>query len=796
MSFGCVSGQTIGAYSFTDCCGLLRKGISFGESVCLDEGFTGSSVGVYIASGTSCTQNCNPSSLNYTFSVTGLCGNPTGTVDFFPNGGTQPYTISDITPGILSAQTGTGTITFTGLTGGTYVFRLNDSSGGQNADLYINVYVGDCYNADIVDVTGTTCGQSNGYLSVSAITSGCPYTVVLYKDGSVYDTQVATLMPYEFYSLPSGVYYAQLYDSSMATASTGNVVVVTSTTINFGFWKVNTSNCVIDKGKLSVTGVTGTGPYTYLWSNGETGQTITGLTQGVYSCTVTDANGCSQTLSDVIGVADPLGIGLLSASTPSCFSSDGSLTYFLTGGTAPFYFSATTGQVGYTLSNQFTLTNLAAGSYLVNVRDANFCEVTLPGFLSPVNGFQVVDTIVTNSDCNQNNGEIYVEIQGLGGFYTFILSGQNTNTIYQNTSLNQTQTFTSLANDTYELIITGSGTNCVYNTFLTVSSEQKFPVLVNVSAATCGGNDGVVTVEVGSGYTGNLDYVLSNGSTNLNTTSTAITYNNLVAGTYTVTVTDDDGCSVSSVFTINTAGQLITSVVTTNCVNGNDGSAQVIVYNGEPTFTYNWSDGSTGSSISNLSSGNYYVEITDSNGCYNIQYFTINCVGTPVSSYQLFNLCTDTFTTTVGTKRGLFEMLNEGFIDITSGITNCTLSSATFTCEIEFDCPTTGDTTYSVPFYTATTLNDVPQDSLWQQTIESILSSATTINSYTVDLLNNTLQIISNCNGDYDPLSDCKFYLRLKIEYVISCNDCGTNFILTEDSFYITTEDGFQLVYA
>jgi hypothetical protein len=792
----CVVGYTNGLYNYFDCCGIKQEGVSIGVTVCMDETLTGSSYGIVIASGETCTQNCNQGTLGYTFQVSGDCSGATRDVVFSPTGGVAPYTIDNIVPGSLSALTGTTTITYTGLTGGTYVFRLNDSLGLQNNELYINVTITDCYEAHIINASGTTCGLDNGSLVVTAVTSGCPYTILLYKDTVLYDTQVANTMPYTFSNLGTGVYYGLLYDASSTTATTENATINPSNPLSFGFWKVNTSNCVIDKGKLSVTGQTGTGPYTYLWSNGETGQTITGLTVGTYTCTVTDDLGCETTLSETVGVADPLGIGLLSASTPSCFASDGSLTYFLTGGTAPFYYSATTGQVGYTLGSQFTLTNLNAGSYIVEVRDANFCVVQLPGFLTPINGFDVVSLQVTNSNCNQNNGAVTVEIQGLGGFYTYSLSGQNTNTGYVNTTLSQTVFFTNLPNDTYDLTISGSGTQCVYTTSLTISSQQKFPITVTTTGATCGSPDGVAIVEVGTGYTGVLDYVLSNGNTIIDTTSTATTYNNLPAGNYTITVTDEDGCSVSEDIIILTQGQLITVLHVTDCVNGNDGAAEVLIFGGEPTFTYNWSNGQTGDTVSGLSSGNYYVEVTDSNGCYSIQNFQISCVGTLTSSYQLFNLCNDTFTTTVGTKRGFFEMVNEGFVDITSGYTNCVLTGAVYNCEIEISSPVSGSTLYSVPFYTGTSLNDIPQDTLWQSTIESILSSATTVSSFTVDLINNTLQILSNCNGDYDPLSDCTIYLRLRIEYGIICNDCGTNFILTEDGYYMITEDGFQLIYA
>lgn len=820
----CVSGLTDGVYEYIDCCGLYQFGVSLGESICIDESYSGSAIGVYIATGVTCTETCTSGPLSYGFQVTGVCSAATGSVTFTSYGGVAPYTIDNIIPGTLTAQTSSSPITFTGLTGGTYVFRINDTLNLQNNELYVNVNVTGCFEANVVTASGTTCGQDTGFLTISATSSGAPYTILLYQDGVPYVVETTGTLPYDFNGLPSGIYYATVFDSGGTTANTENAVISASTSLDFGFWKVNTSNCVIDKGKLAVTGVTGTGPYTYLWSNGETTQLITGLTQGVYTCTVTDINGCELTKSEFVGAADPLGIGLLSASTPSCFASDGSLTYFLTGGTAPFYYSASTAQVGYTLSNVFTLTNLAAGTYQVVVRDANFCETTLSGFLSPLNGFNVVDIIITNSNCNQNNGQVDIEIAGLSGFYTYTLSGQNNSIVYQNTSLNQTHSFTNLQNDTYDLTISGTGTACVYTTTININSEQKFTVSATTTGSTCGISNGIAMIEVYSGYNGVLDYVLSNGDTLIDTTTTAVTYNNLLPGNYTITVTDVDGCAVSTGFTITTAGQLLTTIQKTNCVNGNDGTASVVIYQGNPTFTYNWSNGQTGSTVSGLSSGNYYVEINDSNGCYDIQYFSIDCVGLTPTSYQLFNICNDTFTTTVGTKRGLYEMLNEGYLDITSGYTACTLNNAIFSCEIEIDCPfdncylitedefiiTTengdflvytdcgsGDATYTVPFYTATTLNDVPQDTLWQSTIEGILSSVTDIESYTVDLLTNILQLVSKCNGDVDPLANCKFYLRLKIDYDITCQgDCADTFIiLTEDSYFMITEDGYELVY-
>ena len=771
----CISGYTLGGfYEYTDCCGILQSGTQrFYTEVCVDAAYSGSVVNIILDTGSTCTQECNLGPLNYSFTVTGSCYSSSGTTIITPNQGTPPYTINNEIPGTLGSQSGTGPFTFSGLSASTYVFRLNDSSGGINEDLFINVTISDCFRARIYDATGTTCNEENGSLYVSATTTASPYTIVLFKDGNYYDLITTPTQPYQFTNLSAGTYYATFIDYGNVSANTGTAVIVPSTAPDFGFWKVDTSTCVINQGKLAVTGTTGTGPFTYLWSNGETTQLITGLTQGTYSCTVTDSLGCSTTKSETVNSADPLGVGLITAVNPSCFSSDGSLTYTITGGTRPLYYSASTSQVGYTFGDTILIDNLSSGSYLLNVRDANFCEINLTGFLSPPNGFNVVDSVITNSNCNQNDGSVYVEILGLGGFYTYALSGQTTGTVQTNTSLNQSYTFSNLPNDNYLLIISGSGTDCYYTSNITVNSDQKFTISATTSGSTCGFPNGQISIDVGSGYTQPLDYILSNGQSIIDSSLSSYTFSNLFAGSYTISVVDGDGCSVSENVTITTAGSLVSLISTTNCTNGSNGESQVIIYDGTPPFTYQWSSnvpsGQTGSTVSGLTAGTYSVLVTDNNSCTNNQNFNIVCTGVLVSSYEIISLCQDKFVTTTGNKRGFLEMLNEGFIDLTSGYTNCTFNSAEFICGVNVN-----GSAFTQSFYTATTLNDIPQDTLWQSTIENILSGIVDISNYTIDIVNNQLQIQSNCSGDYDPLSDADFSLELEIIYDIECEDGST----------------------
>jgi len=760
----CVSGLTNGVFSYVDCCGNTQTGVSVGQSICLDETFTGTSFGVYIATGQTCTQNCNQGPLDVSFSVTGVCSAATGTIVFYPTGGISPYTIDNTFDPSISAQTGTTQITFTGLTGGTYVFRLNDSQGIQNNELFINVTISGCFDAKIINTSGTTCGIDNGYFEVSAATSGSPFTILLYKDG-IYDSTVGVAtLPQTFNNLPNGIYYAIVVDNALATAYTENTVVSASTAVDFGFWKVDTSNCDLNWGKLAVTGMTGTGPYTYLWSNGQTTQIITGLSQGTYSCTVTDSLGCQTTKTETIGVALPLGLAFQTAIQPSCFQNNGSLSFTISGGTSPLYYSATTGLVGYTLDDEFTISGLSAGNYQVLVRDASYCQTLVSGNLLTPGSFDLVGVSVTNPVCNINGGSIQISIGGANQSYNYTLSGQTSGNVQSNVSQSQTYTFSNLVTDNYLITISGSGSSCVYQQQVSVTSTPKFSVSATTTGSTCGQLNGTAVIQVSSGYTSPLDYILSNGDTLIDSPLSAITYTDLAAGSYTISVTDADGCVVSTGFTITTGGSLITGLSTTNCDGTNNGTATVNIYDGAPPFIYSWSNGQTGSTVTNLSGGTYDVTITDSSGCTQTQNFTITCIGNLVTSYQTFNLCTNTFTTSSGNQRGLIEMLNEGYLDIISGYTGCSFNSAELICEVDIN-----GTAYTQTFYTATTLNDVPQDSVWQSTIENILSGIPQIQSYEINLLNNTLTIYSNCDGDEDPLSDADFSLGLSIVYDVVC---------------------------
>lgn len=719
--------------------------------------------------------------LNASFLLTGTCLN--GSVSdaqllIIPTGGVPPYSIECETGQPIDIITGItigSEVLITGLTEGNYTFRLADSSGGVNDNILINVIVDGCFNSSLINPTNTTCGDENGSFEVSATTESYPISVDLYLSGdsgfNFYGTYTLPFAGSYITNLPEGVYSATTTDFGGATADTNQITISGSTPLDYTLVVINNSNCGIPSGQVEITGLTGAS-YTYLWSNAQTTDIITGLTAGTYSVTVTDEFGCELTKTAEVLNSSSLGVISITTTLPGCLASDGTVTINISGGSAPYYYSAAT-ESTTTSSTSFTFTGVTAGNFPIFVQDASLCQLSTSTIVNGAGGLTSVSITQSPTNCDSAvNLDIIVD--GAGTPFTYSYTGQTnpSNTSTYITNLNS-HTFLNLPPDTYDVKITTS-TGCEYSVVEVVSTTPKFSVSATTTGATCGSSNGSVIIEVGTGYTGVLDYVLSSGQSILDVNLSSYTFNNLVAGSYVITVTDQDGCFITEEFDITTSGDFGYLLTTTNCVLGDDGTASVTVFAGEPPFIYSWSNGESTSSISGLSGGTYSVVVTDDNGCFEEKFFTIICTSQQVTNYNIVPVCDDMFTTTVGNKRGMLEMLNEGFLDIISGesATNCVLNEAVFICEIVVS-GYSGTTLWvsggTVPFYTGYTLNDVPSDQLWEDTIQTILGGIPEIENVEINQLTNTVKIFSNCNGEDDPLRNGYIDIDLQIDYDISC---------------------------
>jgi len=290
--------------------------------------------------------------LSYSLNITGDCSNiNVGTFELSILGTAPDYTIQWISPasyGTIALGPGVTTYSESGLSAATYTFNIIDSCE-PNTVVPVNVYISSGTCVSIESFEDTLCGENNG--SLSAVTSGYYGTATF----SLYDSVYGFIMSastagnsYQFTNLSASTYYVIANDGGGCTGQSESVIIKDSSTIDFGFYVVNDAGCAVNSGKIFITGLTGNPPYTYLWSNGQTTSSISGLTAGFYNVTVTDSTGCAVNKVTSVSEVPSVGIASILTTDPSCYSSDGEITVIVTGGTSPYNFSAST------LGNYFT----------------------------------------------------------------------------------------------------------------------------------------------------------------------------------------------------------------------------------------------------------------------------------------------------------------------------------------------------------------------------------------------------------------------------------------------------------
>ena len=310
----------------------------------------------------------------------------------------------------------------TGLTAGIYSFDLqllaeslpppNNNSRPVIESSRVSFIITSSSTYTLEVISATTCGNNNGIIRSDILLNGQisspnPFfnfssNISLYKGNELYLTASGGTL-FSFSNLSADYYYSTYVDSCGCSSTSNSVIISQSIPINFGLYKVNNPACLINSGRIVVTGVTGQEPYTYLWTgnvSGQTGSTVTGLTTGTYSVRVSDSNFCSKTLTESILSAPTLKFVTTESSQPSCSNSDGSITFYFEGGAAPFFYQLNNGQSQYSLSNQITFTGLPSGVYTCTVNDVGLCTASGVATLLTPQSFSVVSLNSTPASCN------------------------------------------------------------------------------------------------------------------------------------------------------------------------------------------------------------------------------------------------------------------------------------------------------------------------------------------------------------------------------------------------------------
>ena len=704
---------------------------------------------------------------NYILQITGDCQSVgAGAINLIPTGGTPPYTIEWTTPSLGENQAVLSSYR-SGLVPNTYVVRVNDSTTPTNLEFYINIPVSDGVCASVIGISNTTCELNNGAVTGTSTSDYSSTNYYLFNSSdSLVSSAVTNVANVVFSNLSASTYYMIAQDLGGCTGRSESFIIEQSPPFDFGLYSVPNSSCGgTPIGKIMVTGMTGVSPYTYLWNDGTTGSTITGLTQGTYSVQVTDSKNCQVTHSAQVTKVDPIGFGLFTATSPSCLQQDGSITLTITGGTAPYYYSASTGDVLISYSQQYTISNLTAGQYNFLVTDAGFCTLNAGTTLETPQGISSVSVNALNSTCSSTDGSIQITVDGGTLPYTYTLVRPDGST----SAVTNSQTsiiFPKLTTGTYTVAVSDSS-GCYYMDEKTIYAQNTFTISTSAVGTSCNQRNGKITVTRTTGGTEPFDFSLDGVTNFIDTTLTAVTFSNVASGQHIITVSDATGCTQTANVYVASSPQLDYSLYSTSCGDGTSGTITAFISSGTPPFTYQWSNNVSGNpqqiQVSALTAGTYSVVITDSTGCTLRRSTSINCA-TSYVSYESYTMGSELLQVQSPTKYGLLQMMNEGFADLTSGNTNCDLVTAVYNAQVLVN-PL--GTSISVPFFTATTLNVGPSDNLWYDTIRSILLGINGISSVIIDQLNNQITIQTSTSNF--SLIGQEIIIKLNIVYDIMC---------------------------
>lgn len=705
---------------------------------------------------------------NYNINVTGDCsGTSNGVIDLFIDGGSQPYTVQWITPA-LTTDIILSSVTKTNLIADTYSIQITDSSLPVNQVEYLNIPISNGVCCSILDVNNTTCSLNNGSVTGTSTTQYSSTDYFLYHNDGVFSQSATTNQNnVVFGSLTAGTYYMTVLDLGGCTGRSQNFIVEESEPLNYGLYMVPNSSCGgAPMGKISVTGITGQPPFTYLWNNTQTGSTITGLTSGGYSVTVTDGYGCSLSKGETVVNVNQLSFGIFTSTPPTCFAADGSISLTITGGTAPYYYSASTGDVLISYSQTYTISGLSSGAYGFSVTDAGLCQLLVETTITGVNSISSVSVNTTNSTCSSVDGEILISVVGGVTPYTYTLVSPGGST----TNISGTQTaqlFSNLSSGTYTVAVSDNS-GCAYIEETTIIAENKYTISTQSVGTTCGQSNGSITITTTPGATLPIDYSIDNGIYDIiDTTLTSVTFNNLSAGNHIVTVSDATNCIQTTNVLILGSIPLDFSLYSTSCGTGNSGKITAFINQGETPFSFNWSDNVPGNpqqiQVSGLTGGTYSLILVGDNGCSLSRSTTITC-NQSLTSYQTYVMGSEVFNIASPTKFGLLQMLNEGYYDLTLDNTGCDLISATFTATVSV---TPLNLTTSETFYTSTSLVDAPQDNLYYDTITQLLLSIPGVGGVVVNPIENLITIETTRGND--TLQGQEIVIDLIIVYDIIC---------------------------
>ncbi|HIA36898.1 MAG TPA: hypothetical protein EYN89_09290, partial [Flavobacteriales bacterium] len=515
-------------------------------------------------------------SANISSSVNVVCvGNATGSAVVSATGGTPPYNY--LWNDVLSQTTDTAS----GLMAGNYTVLVTDSCGANTTQII--TITEPIAMTLLLSQDNVSC---NGYMDGSAaasVTGGtAPFTYLWPITG---DSTSSIL------GLDTGLHIL-VVTSSCGNTITDSIIITEPAVLTTTMTGTDVNCYGGGDGTAMVIAGGGIGPYNYLWSNGQVNGTAIGLFPGSYTVNVTDLNGCLT--SDIISITQPSPLSATTSSTDvSCMvGNDGTASVNASGGTLPYSYNWMPS--GDTIA---ILNNLAEDTYYITLTDS--CGAT------------IIDSVVVGGPSSMNLNLVAMDIScngfNDGSVDLSVISGTQPLTFAWSTGAT-TEDVSGLSPGMHIVTVTDSCGTSLSDSVLLIE-PTVLTTVISLSDVNCyGGGDGIATVTV-SGGTAPYNYLWNNGQVN----ATAV---GLFAGTYTVNITDFNGCLTSDIITITEPSALSIglSIIDATC-GESDGSAEAAVTGGTSPYTYTWTSGGTSSTDTALVGGTYSLTVSDTNGC-------------------------------------------------------------------------------------------------------------------------------------------------------------------------------------
>lgn len=452
-----------------------------------------------------------------------------------------------------------------------------------------------------------SCGASNGSLEVSASGGISPYTYSL--DNVTYQASGI------FSSLPVGTYTVYAQDAN-GCISAIQIDILDNSTLQLDLVSTSDLSCNASAdGEIVVSATGGTSPYSYTINGGSpvSSPSFSGLDAGAFTIQVTDAAGCTESVSATLNEPSALVLNELNTTNTTCALANGSLEVSGNGGAGGYSYS-----IDNWTSNQASglFSNINSGTYTVSLSDVNGCtttlQVTVGAESSPIISLQNS----TDVNCNgASDGSITVSTAGGLSPYLYSING----------GLPQSgSTFTGLGAGSYSITVSDAS-GCLSTVDVVLNEPSALTVNAGTDQTSCIDEDVSFTASA-SGGTSPYQYQWSNG-----TSGTGITVQPGVNTAYTVTVTDDNGCTASDVVNLTVVDYPVASAY--NSVSSGYEPLQVTFDNlssNADSYLWNYGDGvqqplSNNSSVTHVYTqpGDYTVILTASNGYCSDTWTTI-----------------------------------------------------------------------------------------------------------------------------------------------------------------------------